>query len=121
MRILLWPCALLCVSDFPQVIRLSRYHDEDTGNLKVGIRLDYSRKAGTRIMTESATECHENSTIKPYMLKNVQKSILKKFRVEFYEEALFIKINTSWWRCYNKVSSDKDFVKASNTEIFPKN
>ncbi|KAK1382656.1 hypothetical protein POM88_020391 [Heracleum sosnowskyi] len=68
--------------------QLRDYHEKHTEDQKVGIGFEYGKRPGKEIVSQ---DCSTDATVKPQILKKINKPIFKLSELEFDEEAMLIK------------------------------
>ncbi|KAK1384584.1 hypothetical protein POM88_022319 [Heracleum sosnowskyi] len=68
--------------------QLQEYHEKHTEDQRVGICFEYGRRPGNEIVDQ---DCSNDVSVKPHVLKKINKPIFKLSELEFDEEAMLIK------------------------------
>ncbi|KAK1376694.1 CCHC-type domain-containing protein [Heracleum sosnowskyi] len=100
--------------------QLQDYHEKHTEDQKVGIGFEYGRRPGKEIVSQ---DCSTGVSVKPHVLKKINKPIFKLYELEFDEEAMIIKQQLDDEdECIDSTTvGGKDIVKIPKTVTFPDN
>ncbi|KAK1388322.1 hypothetical protein POM88_016500 [Heracleum sosnowskyi] len=100
--------------------QLQDYHEKHTEDQKVGIGFEYGKRPGMEIVSQ---DCSTDASVKPHVLKKINKPIFKLSELEFDEEAMLIKqqLDDEDECIDNTTVGGKDTVKIPKTATFPNN
>ncbi|KAK1380497.1 hypothetical protein POM88_027241 [Heracleum sosnowskyi] len=100
--------------------QLQDYHEKHTEDQKIGIGFEYGKRPGKEIVSQ---DCSTNASVKPHILKKINKPIFKLSELEFDEEAMLIKqqLDDEDEGIDNTTVDGKDAVTIPKTVTSPNN
>ncbi|KAK1384615.1 hypothetical protein POM88_022350 [Heracleum sosnowskyi] len=100
--------------------QLQDYHEKHIEDQKVGIGFEYGKRPSKEMVSQ---DCSTDASVKPHVLKKINKPIFKLSKLEFDEEAMLIKqqLDDEDEGIDSSIVEGKDAVSIPKTVTLPNN